>query len=142
MHPAAEKHEMRAIDLNGFETSAQVLHSSECDDLLSKLTASAFRRSRAGARHLISTSFVLELARDTRLQAIASAALRCEAIPFRVTLFDKSHESNWSVGWHQDTALPLQTKFDAPGWGPWSVKAGILYAHAPAPCLTAGTFCC
>jgi len=24
--------------------------------------------------------------------------------------------------WHQDTALPLQTQFDLPDWGPWSRK--------------------
>jgi hypothetical protein len=35
-----------------------------------------------------------------------------------------------------DTALPLATSFDAPGWGPWSEKAGALHAHAPAWALS------
>lgn len=126
---------MSIIDQAGFETSNQVLPPVECDDLLSKLAASEVSRSRAGARHLISLPFILRLARDARLQRIADAALGCEALPFRVTLFDKSTDSNWSVVWHQDTALPLAKKFDAPGWGPWSIKAGIRYAHAPASAL-------
>jgi len=42
---------------------------------------------------------------------------------------------NWLVPWHQDTALPLEERRDAPGWGPWSVKSGITYAHAPARAL-------
>jgi ectoine hydroxylase-related dioxygenase (phytanoyl-CoA dioxygenase family) len=53
-------------------------------------------------------------------------------VPYRATLFDKSLRSNWLVAWHQDTALPLRSRHDAPGWGPWSVKGGILYAHAPS----------
>ena len=56
--------------------------------------------------------------------------------PFRATLFDKSSARNWLVPWHQDTALPLRERRDAPGWGPWSIKAGITYAHAPATTLS------
>ena len=37
--------------------------------------------------------------------------------------------------WHQDTALPLRLRREIPGWGPWSVKCGVLYAHAPAKAL-------
>src|SRR6266545_653699 len=64
--------------------------------------------------------------------AIAAEALGDEALPFRATLFDKSRRANWLVVWHQDTALPLRRRKEVRGWGPWSIKAGILYAHAPA----------
>jgi ectoine hydroxylase-related dioxygenase (phytanoyl-CoA dioxygenase family) len=37
--------------------------------------------------------------------------------------------------WHQDTALPLRERHELPGWGPWSAKDGIIYAHAPATAL-------
>ena len=37
--------------------------------------------------------------------------------------------------WHQDIALPIRTRVDADGWGPWSRKGGQLYAHAPASVL-------
>ena len=67
--------------------------------------------------------------------AIASRFLGPSAIPFRATLFDKSRGNNWLVVWHQDTALPLVEHRDVTGWGPWSVKAGITYAHAPASAL-------
>ena len=56
-------------------------------------------------------------------------------MPFRATLFDKSPVSNWLVVWHQDTALPFCERRDKSGWGPWSVKDGINYAHAPARAL-------
>jgi ectoine hydroxylase-related dioxygenase (phytanoyl-CoA dioxygenase family) len=32
--------------------------------------------------------------------------------------------------------LPLQERRDLPGWGPWLIKAGITYAHAPATALS------
>ncbi len=66
---------------------------------------------------------------------LACSVLGRAAFPFRATLFDKSPKSNWLVVWHQDTALPLRQRSDASGWGPWSVKEGVNYAHAPAAAL-------
>ena len=37
--------------------------------------------------------------------------------------------------WHRDTALPLREKCDIAGWGPWSLKDGVVYADAPASAL-------
>lgn len=76
------------------------------------------------------------VARDPRLIAIATEALGSEPVPFGATLFDKSQEANWLVVWHQDTALPLREPREAAGWGPWSKKAGVTYAHAPATALS------
>jgi len=59
-----------------------------------------------------------------------------EAIPYRATLFDKSAASNWLVTWHQDTALPIVARVNNRHWGPWSVKAGVLCAIAPASALS------
>ncbi len=66
---------------------------------------------------------------------IAQSVLGTDAFPFKATLFDKSPDSNWLITWHQDTALPLREKQETPGWGPWSTKEGIIYAHAPASAL-------
>ena len=90
------------------------------------------RRGRAAVRHVLNHPSVNVIANDRRLLAMAQEVLGPEAFPFRATLFDKSPESNWLVTWHQDTALPLRAKMNLPGWGPWSVKDGVTYAHAPA----------
>ena len=76
------------------------------------------------------------IAYHARLRNLAAAVLGPTAVPYRATLFDKSPGANWLVVWHQDTALPLQQRHEKPGWGPWSVKEGILYAHAPAQALS------
>jgi ectoine hydroxylase-related dioxygenase (phytanoyl-CoA dioxygenase family) len=119
----------------GYRIVANVLDASETADLRRSLEQSALERSRAGARHLMHHPSVSVLARDPRLLAIATAFVGPDAVPYRATLFDKSPSRNWLVPWHQDTALPLEQQRDVPGWGPWSVKAGVTYAHAPADVL-------
>lgn len=116
---------------SGFRIIENILSRNECDGLLEPLSVNQLDRGRAGARHVMGLPQVACLASDTRLLEIAQSVLGKEAIPFRATLFDKSPAANWLVVWHQDTALPLTNRFDATGWGPWSEKAGIAYAHAP-----------
>jgi len=87
-------------------------------------------------RHVLGYGAVADLAREPRLLEIARGILGSEAFPFRATLFDKSPDANWLVVWHQDTALPLRGRRETQGWGPWSVKEGVVYAHAPASALS------
>jgi len=114
---------------DGYALISNVLHPSECDALLASLAAPVAHRARAGERHLLSNPLVRAIANDPRLIALA------KGIPFRATLFDKSRNANWSVVWHQDTALPLRARTEREGWGPWSRKDGVDYAHAPAEAL-------
>jgi len=111
-----------------------VLELEECSKLLAALADAP--RSRAGSRHLLWHPAVAALAHDSRLADIARTFLATAPIPYRATLFEKSPRSNWLVVWHQDTALPFKSRFVAKGWGPWSVKEGVLYAHAPASALS------
>jgi hypothetical protein len=125
----------KAID-PGFEVVPQVFALNETAALLAGLEASALERSRAGARHVLRHAVVNAAATDPRLLAIARRFLDADPVPFRATLFDKSPRNNWLIVWHQDTALPLRERHDVPRWGPWSVKGGITYAHAPADALS------
>ena len=108
---------------------------ADMEAVASSLTAATVERTRAGARHVLKVPAVRALSVDSRLMDIARRFVGPTPVPFRATLFDKSPRSNWLVVWHQDTALPLCNRVDGRGWGPWSVKAGILYAHAPASAL-------
>src|ERR1700723_1501553 len=106
------------------------------DTLKADMHKIPLHRSRAGARHMLGNASVAALASDPKLLEIARQILGYEARPFRATLFDKSPSSNWLVVWHQDTALPLMERHEIPEWGPWSVKDGVIYAHAPASALS------
>ena len=113
----------------GFEIVEGVLTSEACDDALEAVR-------RAGrARNLMRVPEVGSLARSPRVLDIARRWVGPYAAPFRATLFDKSGLRNWFVIWHQDTTLPVESRADGEGWGPWSVKGGILHVRAPARAL-------
>ena len=122
-------------DEQGFAIIPAVLADPDISKLEQAFACADVRRSKAGVRHALKHSPVAEMAHDERLLEIVRRVLGTGAFPFRATLFDKSPNSNWLVVWHQDTALPLCEKHETPGWGPWSVKDGVIYAHAPAMTL-------
>ena len=117
---------------SGYAIYDGVFDRSTMLQTLVALAAADLQRTRAGARHVLGAPAVRQLSEDPRLLEIASQFVGGGAVPFRATLFDKSADANWLVAWHQDTALPLRARVDDPEWGPWSAKAGVLYAHAPA----------
>lgn len=126
----------KAIGDAGFAILPALFSHEYLDQLLHDIDESGTRRSRAGIRHALSLSPVTAVAREPQMIELAREVLGSEAFPFRATLFDKSPTANWLVVWHQDTALPLRERIDQPGWGPWSIKEGIDYAHAPATALS------
>lgn len=113
-----------------------VFSPERVDGLLHEIDRLLPRRSRAGIRHALRLEPVAAIAGHPLLAEIASGVLGARSFPFRATLFEKSRASNWLVVWHQDTALPLRERVDVPGWGPWSLKERIDYAHAPAGALS------
>jgi ectoine hydroxylase-related dioxygenase (phytanoyl-CoA dioxygenase family) len=120
---------------NGATVIESVLLADEIDQLRHELEQHPLPRSRAGIRHALRHPAVNAVAHGESLLALARAVLGVEAFPYRATLFDKSAQSNWLVVWHQDRTLPLMREIKSDGWGPWSMKDGVLYAHAPAHAL-------
>jgi hypothetical protein len=120
---------------SGHSILQEVFERREMLGVATALDEAPIGRTKAGARHVLSVPVVRELAGDPRLLEVAASFVGATPVPFRATLFDKSSASNWLVVWHQDTALPLRARVNDASWGPWSVKAGVLYAHAPASAL-------
>ena len=126
---------MSAVEQQGFEIIPELFDRESMSSAIESLGKMPLRPGRAGARNALRVESVRDLAVDSRLIKIASSLLGGNAAPFRATFFDKSAEANWLVVWHQDTALPLRERRDAKGWGPWSVKEGVICAHAPVSTL-------
>ena len=122
------------MDDPGYGIVEGVFNGAELAPVVAALDGHLDTRSRAGARHVLALPEIRALADDPRLIDLAARFVG-KAQPFRATLFDKSASANWLVAWHQDTALPMRAQADAAGWGPWSIKAGIVHAHAPASAL-------
>jgi len=134
-----EKRQQASADVHETDTGDSIIQAvferQEMLRVTAALAEAPISRTKAGARHVLSVPVVHELARDSRLLEIAAPFVGASAVPFRATLFDKSPASNWLVVWHQDTALPLRARVNDASRGPWSVKSGVLYAHAPASAL-------
>ena len=126
----------KAIGDAGFAILPALFSHEFLDQLLQEIDECRPLRSRAGIRHALHLPPVAAVAGNRLLAEIACEVLGTRAFPFRATLFEKSNRSNWLVVWHQDTALPLRERVEVPGWGPWSVKERIDYAHAPAGALS------
>jgi ectoine hydroxylase-related dioxygenase (phytanoyl-CoA dioxygenase family) len=125
-----------AIEQNGFAMLPAVFSPEQVDRFLQEIDGLFPQRSRAGVRHALRLEPVATIAGHPLLAEIACSVLGTRSFPFRATLFEKSRASNWLVVWHQDTALPLRERVEVPGWGPWSMKERIDYAHAPAGALS------
>lgn len=99
------------------------------DRLITVLPAAA-----AGARLAPgATAVTLALPELTPIVAALSPAAR----PVRCVLFDKTRDSNWAVPWHQDRTIALEARRDVPGYGPWSVKQGVIHVEPPFPLMAA-----
>ncbi|GAW40231.1 Phytanoyl-CoA dioxygenase [Brevundimonas sp. SH203] len=68
---------------------------------------------------------------DGAVGALAAQTLGPAARPVRAVLFDKSPATNWSLAWHQDRTICVETRRDSPGFGPWSIKAGMQHVAPP-----------
>ena len=123
------------IKNRGFAILPSVFERNDMAALVKNLNEHKGLRSRAGLRRALALPSVAALAWDPRLLGLARKILGTKAFPYQATLFEKSPSANWLVAWHQDRALPLREKRDTPGWGPWSLKQGIIYCLAPTPAL-------
>lgn len=72
------------------------------------------------------------LAADGPLRKVAVAGLGENAHPVRAILFDKTPDTNWALGWHQDRTIVVRERIGTAGFGPWTVKAGMIHVEPPA----------
>jgi len=71
------------------------------------------------------------LDREGPIGAIAAKALGERSRAVRAILFNKTPNTNWSLGWHQDRTIAVRERGEAPGFGPWTVKAGMNHVEPP-----------
>jgi hypothetical protein len=67
----------------------------------------------------------------------AAAVLGEAARPVRAILFDKTARTNWGLPWHQDRTVVVTDRVAVDGFGPWTVKSGLLHVAPPFDLLAA-----
>jgi hypothetical protein len=91
-----------------------------------------------GERNLLRrVPVVRELARELATGPLVAPLLGDRAFVVRGLYFDKPPAANWKVPWHQDLTIPVRERVEIPGFGPWSVKAGVPHVQPPVAILEA-----
>ena len=117
------------FDKDGAELFSQALDEADCIRLEAVLAA--LPTSMPGVR--IGDGSQLKRFLDTAgpIGAIAAAVLGPKANPVRAILFDKTAERNWVLGWHQDRTIAVKERVHMDGFGPWTVKSGLIQVEPP-----------
>ena len=121
---------------SGFEILRHLLAPNQVKTLISELGKLQGAPLRGGIRrieHLVPR--VATLAKSSQLLSLAQRYLTGLPQLVRAIYFDKSPENNWFVTWHQDKTVAVSKRFEAEGWGPWSLKADIWHVQPPIDLL-------
>ncbi len=125
------------FDSNGFELLPSVINEEQVSVLLNAIGELEQQSGKAGRRNLLSRcDAVRRFAISEHAIGVARAALGAAVKPVRAIYFDKTPEANWYVTWHQDLAIAVtEKKPEITGWGPWSVKDGVIHVQPPSNVL-------
>ena len=96
-----------------------------------ELLSKQFDDTRYPERNLLSVPSVRALAMSRPVREIMEAVLGPECFAVRGIFFNKTPSSNWKVVWHQDLTIAVRERAEASGFGPWTMKAGILHVQPP-----------
>jgi ectoine hydroxylase-related dioxygenase (phytanoyl-CoA dioxygenase family) len=103
---------------------------------LGELDESLLRSGRGGSRNILQRApAVLRILSHPVLSSIVRSALGPGAFAVKGILFDKHPGANWKVPWHQDLTVAVQQQADVEGYGPWSIKAGVVHVQPPVQVL-------
>lgn len=89
-------------------------------------------KARGGLRNgLRISSLAAAVASSESTLSIVSDLIGGTAFPVRAILFDKTAGSNWGIPWHQDLAIAVAERKETEGFGPWSLKEGVVHVQPP-----------
>ena len=123
-----------ALERDGVLICERILSPEAINQL--RLHFDAINSGRAGSRQFHVPEIIMDLiGPGGSLGALATQQARRAARPVRVLLFDKTPASNWAVSWHQDRTIAVRQRADVEGYGPWSVKGGVIHVEPPVAIL-------
>lgn len=75
------------------------------------------------------------LQQEGPIGGLLSSLVKESVQPVRAILFDKNDATNWALGWHQDRTIVVRERRNLQGFGPWTIKQGILHVAPPESIL-------
>ena len=123
---------MEAFEYEGFEVFKEVVNPDEIEELRTVCDGLAALENKVCVRDVAAKSApILDLAESNVLRQLLPA----DYLLVRSILFDKTAEENWPVLWHQDLSIAVKERRGVEGYGPWSVKGGIVHVQPPSSVL-------
>jgi ectoine hydroxylase-related dioxygenase (phytanoyl-CoA dioxygenase family) len=95
-----------------------------------------FEDTQYPRRNLLSLPSIRQLATSKRVREVMEAVLRPKCFAVRGIFFNKTQSANWKVVWHQDLTVSVRERRDADGFGPWTMKDGVLHVQPPADVMS------
>ncbi len=142
MDPARPAEIVKSVENAGFAVISSLLSPHDVQELVRTLealdeTMSANDRGPVYAiRNLLDlVPEIRALSKSPKICTLVGPIVGPSGFPVRGILFDKVPQANWIVPWHQDLTIAVHQKKPAPGFGPWSVKAGVVHVQPPIEIL-------
>jgi ectoine hydroxylase-related dioxygenase (phytanoyl-CoA dioxygenase family) len=115
---------LRKVETDGFAVVPTCIDGETVEQLGSHLGDRSY-----AMRNLLVVPIVRELAVSAPVRTLAEAVLGKNCFAVKGTFFNKTQESNWKVAWHQDLTIMVRERREVHGFGPWTVKAGIVHVQ-------------
>ena len=110
-----------AVERDGFAIIPGCLDES----LIIRLSES-LDETQYGQRNLLREPVIQKLARSHEVRGVITPVLGPNCFAVKGILFNKTQKSNWKVPWHQDLTITVQERIEAEGFGPWTIKGGVV----------------
>jgi len=121
---------------SGYACTGPILGGEELDIARAEAASiAAGAPTRGGVRSVLRRSPYFKALAEGLLNDLAREIIGPTATPVKATLFDKKASANWKVPWHQDLTIAVRERRSAAGFGPWSVKDGIVHVQPPISVL-------
>jgi ectoine hydroxylase-related dioxygenase (phytanoyl-CoA dioxygenase family) len=117
----------RKVEEDGFGIIQNCLEETTIQQLCKE-----FDDKRYPQRNLLSVASVQQLARAKSVREIMEAVMGPRCFAVRAIFFNKTRSSNWKVVWHQDLTIAVRERIHVDGFGPWTIKNGVVHVQPPA----------
>jgi len=105
------------------------------DDSSIKRLSESLDDTQYGQRNLLREPIIQELARSQEVRRVIAPVLGPNCFAIKGILFNKTQKSNWKVPWHQDLTITVHDRIEAEGFGPWTIKGGVVNVQPRADVL-------
>lgn len=126
----------KKFDLEGVVLIDRLINDDEVKNLNELLQPYSPTSLKGGIRNIDKKIPLIEnFCQSKRLLDYTKKFIGYDTRLLRAIYFNKSVTNNWLVSWHQDKSIIVDEKFERAGWGPWSLKEGILHVQPPVKVL-------